>query len=93
MGNANTPNERAQVWASDIENVPGWFGIGGTSLSSPLWGWAGSSSPTATATRGLPGTFLAAMPGNNLHNIDPGNHFHDITGLGHQRQQQSACSQ
>jgi subtilase family serine protease len=33
-GNANTPQSQCAGIGS---NVPGWFGIGGTSLASPLW--------------------------------------------------------
>jgi subtilase family serine protease len=35
-GNANTPNSVCGTF-SDAQTPPGWFGIGGTSLSSPLW--------------------------------------------------------
>src|SRR5580658_4696121 len=35
-GNAHTPNSVCGTF-SGSQPVPGWFGIGGTSLSSPLW--------------------------------------------------------
>jgi subtilase family serine protease len=35
-GSASTPYSTCATLGS-IENLPGWFGIGGTSLSSPLW--------------------------------------------------------
>ncbi len=36
-GSASTPDSDCATF-SGSEPVPGWFGIGGTSLSSPLWG-------------------------------------------------------
>jgi hypothetical protein len=35
-GNANTPFSVCGTFSSQ-QKPPGWFGIGGTSLSSPLW--------------------------------------------------------
>ena len=76
-GNAKTPNSVC-AGLGKIEAVPGWFGIGGTSLSSPLWsaiiadrdGYQGQRS-------GSVNPLLYA-----LYNIAPGLYFHDITGIG-----------
>jgi subtilase family serine protease len=72
-GNANTPES---VCATIGSNVPGWFGIGGTSLSSPLWsaiiadrdGYQGSRSGNIN-----PVLYL-------LNSVDSSRFFHDITG-------------
>jgi subtilase family serine protease len=72
--NANTPN--SQCGFSSGQLVPGWFGIGGTSLSSPLWS-------AIIADRD---SYLGFRSGNInpllylLLNIAPGASFHDITG-------------
>ena len=62
-----------------IENVPGWFGIGGTSLSSPLW----------SAIIGDRDSFIGYRAGNAnelLYALFDGyrynRFFHDITGYG-----------
>ncbi len=60
-----------------IENVPGWFGIGGTSLSSPLWAAIIADRDSYQGHR----TGNAAAMLYGLYNTDPGNYFHDITGL------------
>jgi subtilase family serine protease len=63
---------------SATEAVPGWFGIGGTSLSSPLW----------SAIFADRDGFLRHRTGNAnpllylLYNIDPRGYFHDVTGIG-----------
>jgi subtilase family serine protease len=76
-GNANTPNSVcAQI--GDIENVPGWFGIGGTSLSSPFW--AGLAADRDSYQGGRSGNFNPLL--YLLYNVDPGRYFHDITGIG-----------
>src|SRR5580693_647523 len=75
-GNVNTPNSVC-AGLGDIENVPGWFGIGGTSLSSPLWAAIIADRDSYQGHR----TGNAAAMLYNLYNIDPGNYFHDITGL------------
>jgi subtilase family serine protease len=75
-GNVNTPNSVCAGLGS-IENVPGWFGIGGTSLSSPLWAAIIADRDSYQGHR----TGNAAAMLYNLYNIDPGNYFHDITGL------------
>jgi subtilase family serine protease len=65
------------VCATITSNVPGWFGIGGTSLSTPLWaaviadrdGYYGHRSGNIN-----PVLYL-------LFNLAPNVYFHDITGL------------
>jgi kumamolisin len=75
-GSASTPNSVCATLGS-IENVPGWFGIGGTSLSSPLWS-------AVTADRD---SYRGQRTGNinplvyQLFQQDPGRYFHDITGF------------
>ena len=74
-GNSSTPNS---VCAT-IGDGGGWFGIGGTSLSSPLWSaiiadrdsWQGKR--TGNAAKFLYGLF----------NSNASAYFHDITALGH----------
>jgi subtilase family serine protease len=73
---ANTPFSACGFSAG--QNPPGWFGIGGTSLSSPLWS-------AIIADRD---SFLGRRTGNvgpllyNLLNFSPSHFFHDITGTG-----------
>ncbi len=74
-GNANTPNSVCGTF-SDSQVPPGWFGIGGTSLSSPLWSGI-------VADR-------VSFQGHRAGNINPliyawfrthpRHFFHDITG-------------
>jgi len=76
-GNANTPYSVCGTF-SGSQSPPGWFGIGGTSLSSPLWS-------AIIADRD---SFQGHRSGNVnpllyfLFNIDPRRYFHDITGAG-----------
>jgi len=77
-GNANTPFSVCGTF-SDSQPVPGWFGIGGTSLSSPL-------VSAIIADRD-------SLHGNRAGNINPTLYreyqiapslfFHDVTGAGH----------
>jgi subtilase family serine protease len=75
-GNPNPPDYSGCATFSDA--VPGWFGIGGTSLSSPLW------SAVIADRDGYQGY----RSGNinplvySLLRTDPGQFFHDITGIG-----------
>ncbi len=68
-GNASTPG-------SSCAEDPGWFGIGGTSLSSPLWS-------AIIADRD---SFQGSRTGNinplvyALYTKDPSGYFNDITG-------------
>jgi subtilase family serine protease len=76
-GNASTPYSACATFSSE-EVPPGWFGIGGTSLSSPLWA-------AIFADRD---SFQGHRSGNanpllyTLFNLDPRRFFHDITGIG-----------
>jgi hypothetical protein len=76
-GNANTPFSVCGTF-SDSQNPPGWFGIGGTSLSSPFWSAIIADRDSFTGHRAgniNPGLYL-------LFNITPRVFFHDITGAG-----------
>jgi kumamolisin len=74
--NAGTPQSACAFSAG--QSPPGWFGIGGTSLSAPLWS-------AVIADRG---SFQGSRSGNvnpmlyTLDNIFGQRYFHDITGLG-----------
>jgi subtilase family serine protease len=76
-GNANTPNSVCATLGS-IELVPGWFGIGGTSLSSPFWGALAADRDSYQGHR--TGNFNPLV--YLLYNLDPSRYFHDITGIG-----------
>jgi subtilase family serine protease len=74
-GNAHTPFSVCR----QIQTTPhGWFGIGGTSLSSPLW--AGVATDRAS--------YLGHRIGNmnpllyRLYRKAPGKYFHDVIGKG-----------
>jgi subtilase family serine protease len=83
-GNPNPPDYSVcgSAGVLAIENVPGWFGIGGTSLSSPLWG-------ALIADRD---GYQGQRSGNinplvyDLLNVDPHQFFNDITGIGPRQQ-------
>jgi subtilase family serine protease len=72
-----TTNSNCATFSSG-QTPAGWFGIGGTSLSSPLWsgifadrdGYQGSRSGSAN-----PLLYL-------LYNLNPHGYFNDITGIG-----------
>jgi subtilase family serine protease len=76
-GNLSTPNSLCGQFSSDLNPV-GWFGAGGTSLSSPLW------SAIIADRDG----FLGRRSGNinpllyQLYRTNPRKFFHDITGAG-----------
>jgi subtilase family serine protease len=76
-GNANTPESVCGTF-SGAQNPPGWFGIGGTSLSSPFWS-------AIIADRD---SFMGRRSGNINNvlyasfNFASGLYFHDITGQG-----------
>jgi subtilase family serine protease len=76
-GNASTVNSVCATLGS-IENVAGWFGIGGTSLSSPFW--AGLAADRDSYQGHRSGNFNPLL--YLLYNADPGRYFHDITGIG-----------
>ncbi len=76
-GNANTVNSICGTF-SGSQPVPGWFGIGGTSLSSPLWSGIAADIDSYQAGRvGALSPLLYA-----LFNFNAGRYFHDITGIG-----------
>ncbi len=76
-GNDNTPNSVCGEF-SQFQPVPGWFGDGGTSLSSPLWSGIAADMDS----------FRGLRMGNlnpllyTLFDLDPGRYFHDINGIG-----------
>ncbi len=77
-GNPNPPDYSDCGTFSGSEPVPGWFEIGGTSLSSPLW---------AAIIADRDG-YQGQRTGNinplvySLFNTDPSRYFNDITGIG-----------
>jgi kumamolisin len=74
-----TGTDPTSTCATITSNVPGWFGIGGTSLSSPLW-----SAIIANRVG-----FGHRRVGNanpllySLYNVDYQRYFNDITGKRH----------
>jgi subtilase family serine protease len=75
-GNANTPESFCNLIGGEL--VPGWFAIGGTSMSTPLWAamTADRDSYTGLRTGNInPLVYL-------LFNTAPSFYFHDITGIG-----------
>ncbi len=77
-GNANTPFSVCGQFSQN-QPVPGWFGIGGTSLSSPL----------VSAIVADRDSFQHHRTGNfnnviyKLYQFSPSFYFHDITATGH----------
>ncbi len=77
-GTATTTPFSVCATFSGGQPVPGWFGIGGTSLSSPLWSAIIADRDSYQGHRSgniNPVLYL-------LYNIDPSRYFHDITGIG-----------
>jgi kumamolisin len=74
-GNASTP---FSVCATISTNAPGWFGIGGTSLSSPLWSGIAADRDSFQGFRSGNLNPLLYL----LYAIAPNVYFHDITGAG-----------
>ncbi|MGD0595349.1 MAG: S53 family peptidase [Acidimicrobiales bacterium] len=74
--NAGTPFSACGFSAS--EPVAGWFGIGGTSLSSPLWSAIIADRDSFQGRRSGNVNPLLYL----LYNIAPHQYFHDITGIG-----------
>jgi subtilase family serine protease len=75
-GPANTNSWCNSLLASQPD--PGWFEVGGTSLSTPMWAsiTADRDSYTGSRTGNInPLLYL-------LFNTAPGRYFHDITGIG-----------
>ncbi len=74
-GSAATPNS---VCATISTTPAGWFGIGGTSLSSPLWSGIAADRDSFQGHRN--GNFNPML--YMLYQSDPSLYFHDITGAG-----------
>lgn len=77
-GNPDPPDYSTCGTFSGSQVPPGWFGIGGTSLSSPLWsaiiadrdGYLGHRAGNVNSLLYL------------VNTLTPGRYLHDITGLG-----------
>ncbi len=78
-GNASTPFSVCGQF-SQFQNPPGWFGIGGTSLSSPLWSGIAADRDSFQGFRSGNLNPLLYV----LYNLAPSLYFHDITGAGTQ---------
>jgi kumamolisin len=76
-GTAKTANSVCATFSSS-QPSPGWFGIGGTSLSSPLWSGIAADRDSYQGHRS--GNFNPMV--YRLLQTDPGLYFHDITGAG-----------
>lgn len=76
-GNASTPYSVCGTFSSS-QPVPGWFGIGGTSLSSPLWSGIIADRDSFQGHRSGNVNPLLYL----LFNLAPHLYFHDITGIG-----------
>jgi len=76
-GDASTPFSTCATFSAS-EPVPGWFGIGGTSLSSPLWSGIIADRDSFQGHRS--GNINPVL--YRLYNIAPQLYFHDITGIG-----------
>ena len=75
-GNAHTP--RSECNFSSGQPVPGWFAIGGCSLSTPLWAAITTDRDSYTGHR--IGNINPLV--YSLFNAAPAFYFHDITGRG-----------
>jgi subtilase family serine protease len=76
-GSGKTPGSVCATF-SGSQPTPGWFGIGGTSLSSPLWSGIAADRDSFQGHRS--GNFNPLV--YRLLQTDPGLYFHDITGVG-----------
>jgi subtilase family serine protease len=76
-GNSNTPGSVCGTFSGN-QTPPGWFGIGGTSLSSPLWSGIAADRDSFQGHRSGNLNPLLYL----LYNTAPGLFFHDITGAG-----------
>jgi subtilase family serine protease len=76
-GNSNTPFSVCGEF-SQFQTPAGWFGIGGTSLSSPFWSAIIANHDSLYHTRIGNANPLLYL----LFNIDANGYFHDITGKG-----------
>jgi subtilase family serine protease len=73
-GSAATPNSQCTFSAG--QTPPGWFGIGGTSLSSPLWSAIIADHDSLWRSRIGNANPLLYL----LYDFDADGYFHDITG-------------
>jgi subtilase family serine protease len=76
-GSSKTPGSVCATF-SGSQPTPGWFGIGGTSLSSPLWSGIAADRDSFQGHRS--GNFNPLV--YRLLQTDPSLYFHDITGVG-----------
>jgi subtilase family serine protease len=76
-GSKATPNSVCATF-SGSQPAPGWFGVGGTSLSSPLW--SGIAADRDSYQRHRSGNFNPML--YRLFQEDASRYFHDITGIG-----------
>ena len=76
-GTASLPYSECATF-SGSEPAPGWFGIGGTSLSSPLWGALIADRDSYTGQRS--GNINPLV--YSWFDTDPGKYFNDVTGNG-----------
>ena len=76
-GNSNTPFSVCGTFSNN-QTPPGWFGIGGTSLSSPLWSGIAADRDSFHGHRSGNLNPLLYL----VYNTAPGLFFHDITGAG-----------
>lgn len=76
-GNSNTPFSVC-AGVSESQTPPGWFGIGGTSLSSPFWSGIIANRDSLYHTRIGNANPLLYL----LFSVDADGYFHDITGKG-----------
>jgi subtilase family serine protease len=76
-GSASTPFSDCATFSGG-EPAPGWFAIGGTSLSSPLWGALIADRDSFTGHRS--GNINPLV--YSWFDTDPGKYFNDITGNG-----------
>jgi subtilase family serine protease len=76
-GSNATPNSVCATFSAS-QPAPGWFGVGGTSLSSPLW--SAIAADRDSYQRHWSGNFNPML--YRLFQEDPSRYFHDITGIG-----------
>jgi kumamolisin len=74
---ASTPFSTCATFSAS-QLVPGWFGIGGTSVSAPLWSAIIADRDSYQGHRSGNINPLLYL----LFNIEPQRFFHDITGIG-----------
>jgi hypothetical protein len=78
-GNASTPESFCNF--TDSQPAPGWFMIGGTSMSTPLWAAMTADRDSYTGLRTGSINPLLYLLFNSAPSVS-GYYFHDITGIG-----------